>query len=61
MRPTDTSREHFLGLSTDLDLRRRFMVLKDSLRPLLRHSRDAQVAEDVIAAVLLRDEAELRG
>jgi acyl-coenzyme A thioesterase 9 len=31
LRPSDTSREHVLHLSTDLDLRRRFLVLKEPI------------------------------
>ncbi|MFL5274694.1 MAG: hotdog domain-containing protein [Anaeromyxobacteraceae bacterium] len=31
MRPIDTSREHVLRLSTDVELRRRFMVLKEPI------------------------------
>ena len=53
VRPIDSSREHVLALSTDLGLRHRFMVLKETLRGNLRFGLLLEVLDRVAADTAL--------
>ena len=53
MRPNDTSRQHVLALSSDLDLRRRFMVLKEALAGNLRFGLLLEVLDRLAADTAL--------
>jgi acyl-coenzyme A thioesterase 9 len=53
MRPNDTSRQHVLALSSDLDLRRRFMVLKEAIAGNLRFGLLLEVLDRLAADTAL--------
>ena len=53
MRPVDTSREHVLPFSSDLALRRQFMIVKEPIPGNLRFGRLLEVLDRVAADTAL--------